>query len=83
MESNRSATIQPRLSTNPLRHRLEGEGWLAWATDLYAHTLAELEMSTAAWETHFKSRHPGHGYTETLKAQRTPMAEEINRYRGA
>jgi hypothetical protein len=82
MESNRSATIQPRLSANPLRHRLEGEGWLSWATDLYAHTLAELEMPPAVWEAHFKMRHPGPGYTETLQAQRIRLANEINRHQG-
>lgn len=69
--------IEPKLSAEPLRHRRDNETWLEWAVESYAHTLAELEMPIEAWESHFGIRHPGSGYTNALKAQKSRLGDEI------
>jgi hypothetical protein len=69
--------ITPRLSADPLRHRRPDEPWIAWATELYAHTLAELGMDRATWEAHFGERHPGEGYLLVLRVQADQLEREI------
>jgi hypothetical protein len=71
------ANIKPALSAEPLRTRRQGEPWLDWARELYAHTLAELEMSPEAWAAHFGSAHPGAGYTKVMEAQKRRLARDI------
>lgn len=71
--------IKPALSFDPLRHRRDDEPWIDWASELYAHTLAELMMDYQSWQTHFGFRHPGPGYTATLKAQELRLSLEIKK----
>jgi len=70
--------IKPCLSPAPLRKMGHKEPWLDWATEMYAHTLAELEMSQAEWEAHFKIPWPGDGYRKTLETQARCMGSEID-----
>lgn len=75
--------ITPRFAADPLRLRRDDEPWVDWATELLAHTLAELELSPTAWAAHFGKSHPGPTYTGVLEAQRRRLIREITQARNA
>lgn len=70
-------SVEPKLSSDPLRSRREGEPWLDWARELLSHTLAERAMARTEWERHFGLSHPGDWYARTLEAQEKKLMEQI------
>lgn len=52
------------------------ETWITWAEHALAATEAELAMSLETWEAAY-GRHPGPGYTESLRIQAQRLRRDI------
>ena len=71
---------EPKLSSDPLRHRAEGETWVAFSTEALAHTLAEIKLAEhdlPAWEALY-GKWPGSGYLDCLRAGRDRLVRQLS-----
>lgn len=75
--------IKPKLSENPLRSRRINESLLDYYMENYAHTLAELALSKEEWEATYNMKHPGNGYTATMKIQQVWYENELRKHKCA
>ena len=74
------STIKPALSPDPLRHRRDGEPWIEWAIEGYAHTCAELALTIPEWEALY-GPHPGPGYTKVQQISKALQERDLRNYK--